>query len=307
MTCDTVKSFNLVLPNGTITTVDASKSDLFFALKGGLNRFGIISSIVYNTVPQTNQVYAGIQVYSASDIPSLLNFTQNLQKTNTDPKVGAILTLNGGTLSSLVDAAILLLFYDGPTAPPQFAPLASVGTSTISTVKSQDFASFISGVPSSIQAGNRGAFHTLMTDGITLNYLKAVYNESTYYGDLSILHGGSLLSYDVEPFIAYGQHATDSAFPHANSPLPLNLYFAWSDASQDAFWRGIMQQSINHLIDVAKAEGIYNADMYAYPNYALDTYTGEQLYGPTNAARLRSIRGEIDPSNIMLLSGGFTI
>ncbi|KAK6600126.1 putative FAD dependent oxidoreductase [Botrytis cinerea] len=285
LTCDTVVSFNLVLPNGTITKVDSSNPDLFFALKGGLNRFGIVTSIVLNTVPQQNTVYGGIQIYGIDAIPGLINATNTFQQENTDDKAQVILTINGA-----------------------FDPFNNVGAiPLISNVESQSFASFAKATPSNLQAGHRGAFHTMMTTSLTVGFMQAVYNESSFYGALAILHGGTFLSYDVEPFTDYGRYATDSAFPHANSPLPLNLYFAWTLQSQDAFWRGVMQQSIDHLTEVAKREGIFSEDQYAYPNYALSTYGGAQLYGPTNAARLREIQSKYDPNGVMLLAGGFNI
>jgi hypothetical protein len=44
--------------NGTITTASSAKNtDLFFALKGGLNRFGIVTSAVYYTHQQPDLVY----------------------------------------------------------------------------------------------------------------------------------------------------------------------------------------------------------------------------------------------------------
>jgi FAD/FMN-containing dehydrogenase len=80
LTCDTVISYNLVLPNGSITTVEASSnSDLTFALKGGLNRFGIVTSIVYKTVPQPNLVYGGYQYFESSAILALINATYTFQ------------------------------------------------------------------------------------------------------------------------------------------------------------------------------------------------------------------------------------
>ncbi|TEY82791.1 hypothetical protein BOTCAL_0027g00290 [Botryotinia calthae] len=304
LTCDTVVSFNLVLPNGTITKVDSSNPDLFFALKGGLNRFGIVTSIVLNTVPQQNTAYGGIQIYGIDAIPGLINATNTFQQENTDDKAQVILTINGG----LVPGAILISFYDGPTRPSAFDPFNNVGAiPLISNVEPQSFASFAKATPSNLQAGHRGAFHTMMTTSLTVGFMQAVYNESSFYGALAVLHGGTFLSYDVEPFTDYGRYATDSAFPHANSPLSLNLYFAWSLASQDAFWRGVMQQSIDHLTEVAKREGIFSEDQYAYPNYALSTYGGAQLYGPTNAARLREIQSKYDPNGVMLLAGGFNI
>ena len=77
--------------------------------------------------------------------------------------------------------------------------------------------------------------------------------------------------------------------------------------AEDALWRGYIQDSVNQLLAVAKAEGIYSPDMTAYPNYALSTYTGNQLYGAANAAKLRAIRVQVDPTGVMDLTGGFTL
>lgn len=302
LTSDTVISYNLVLPNGTATVVDANNPDLFFALKGGLNRFGVVTSIVYKAVPQPDLVYGGIQLFDSSAVPALIEATVAFQTDNTDPKAQVILTLNGGT----DPGAILLSFYDGAERPAAFDPYNNINPN-LDTLAVQTFASFSQTAPSTLVSGNRGAFATLSTSGLTKNFLTAVANESTYYGDLALLHSGLLLSYDIEPFLKYGEYATDSAFPHSNSPLPLNLYFSWSLETEDSFWRGIMQQSINHLTEVSKKEGIYDPQMYAYPNYALDTYTGPQLYGLTNAARLKVIQEQYDPEEVMSLAGGFSL
>ncbi|CCG85154.1 Predicted protein [Taphrina deformans PYCC 5710] len=303
LTCDTVINYQLVLPNGTITTVDSSTPDLNFALKGGLNRFGIVTEMTLKAVPQVGNVYGGISLYSADQIPSLLNATEVFQRTNTDPKAQVIVTLNGGPVGQ---SAILLTYYDGPSKPAAFAPFDKP-FSYLSTAKPQSFLSFSKVTPSQLSGGNRGAFHTLMTTDLTLPFMEAVYNETKHYSGLARKHGASLLSYDIEPFGKYGQYAVDSAFPHASSPLPLNLYFAWSslDAGEDAFWRAQMQTSIDTLTQVAMDEGIYAADP-AYPNYALSTYSGAQLYGETNAARLRDIKAAVDPDGVMDLAGGFT-
>lgn len=235
-------------------------------------------------------------------MPALVEATNTFQAANTDPKAQVILTINGG----LTPGAVLLSFYDGPGRPAAFDPYNNI-TPILDGLSTQTFTSFSQAAPSGVEAGNRGAFATLSTTSLTLGYLQAVANESSYWGALAVLHTGILLSYDIEPFMKYGEHATESAFPHDNSPLPLNLYFSWILDAEDAFWRGVMQQSINTLTEVAKAEGIYDPEMYAYPNYSLDTYTGEQLYGPTNAARLRAIREQVDPDGVMLLAGGFQL
>jgi len=35
------------------------------------------------------------------------------------------------------------------------------------------------------------------------------------------LHSGITASYDIEPFTKYGEFATESAYPHKHSPLPV--------------------------------------------------------------------------------------
>jgi hypothetical protein len=256
--------------------------------------------VVLKTKPQTD-VWGGLQLYGSDKLDELIAATQIFQDTNTDPKAQLILTLNGGT----VPGAIFLPFYDGPGRPAAFDMFNNITGAIIDTTKVQTYYSFSMGTPSQVEAGNRGAFATISTTTLTTTFMQAVKNESDFYGALSLLHSGTLLSFDVEPFSGYGKHATDSAYPHSHSPLPLNLYFAWTSANQDAFWRGVMQQSLNHLTEVAKSEGIFVEG--SYPNYALATASGTELYGATNAARLKKIQNKYDPNGIMSgLTGGFT-
>ncbi|PMB70683.1 putative FAD-linked oxidoreductase [Beauveria bassiana] len=299
--CDTVISYNLVLPNGTAITVDSTTPDLFFALKGGLNRFGIVTSIVFKTFPQPDLVYAGHQVFDASAVPALTRAIQHFHENSDDPKSSAILTLYGGTDNQ----PVLLLFHDGAGRPAAFDPFNNFAA-LVSTVKDQSFASFTGSFSSVSNASDkRGAFHTMSTSGYTQKFLAAIANESFHYGQIAQEHAASV-SYHIEPFMKYGKYATDSAFAHDNSPLPLNLLFFWDKEADDAFWRAIMQQSIDYLIKVATAEGISDTGMLAYPNFALHTYAGAQIYGSKNTARLRDIQFQYDPAGVMFLAGGFS-
>jgi len=68
-----------------------------------------------------------------------------------------------------------------------------------------------------------------------------------------------------------------------------------------------MRASLERLKAVAIKERIYGSHFTQFPNYALANTTAEELYGAHNAARLRKIRAETDPSGIMSLAGGFDI
>jgi FAD/FMN-containing dehydrogenase len=62
---DNVLSYEVVLASGQIVTATGSNNtDLFWALKGGSNNFGIVTSFTLRTFPST-QVWAG--VYSVAE------------------------------------------------------------------------------------------------------------------------------------------------------------------------------------------------------------------------------------------------
>jgi FAD/FMN-containing dehydrogenase len=85
------------------------------------------------------------------------------------------------------------------------------------------------------------------------------------------------------------------------------LYFAWTNPADDDWWYARMRESTQKLKQIAIEEGIYRDTYTAYPNYAISGTTAEELYGNQNAARLRTIRNQIDPDRVMDLAGGFSI
>ncbi|KAI1331462.1 hypothetical protein F5Y16DRAFT_422987 [Xylariaceae sp. FL0255] len=104
-------------------------------------------------------------------------------------------------------------------------------TALIDTVISQTYGSSAKLIPSQIVVHVWGAFTTMMTTRLTTGFLNAVFNELIHGSSFAPAHVGVLLSYKIEPFKGYGQYAIDSAFSHADSPLPLKLdYFGELEA-----------------------------------------------------------------------------
>jgi hypothetical protein len=114
-------SYELVLANGTIVTASAtSHPDLFVALKGGGNNFGVITNYKLQAHRQ-GQVYGGNLVFLRTpDLDAaLLRAVRDFTEHNTDDKAAIIVTAERTTVD-LVDSWILFLFYDGPESavPP---------------------------------------------------------------------------------------------------------------------------------------------------------------------------------------------
>nr|QTE75996.1 ZopR4 [Diffractella curvata] len=301
LTCDTVRSYNLVLPNGTITT--ASKRinpDLFFALKGGLNRFGIVTSAVFETHAQVPLIYGGQVFYSTDDIPAVINATLEFYKL-ADIKTQIMYII---ATTPTQESVILLAFHDGPNRPSSLSVFDNITplSSTLSTLSFSDFVHSIQDKPRI-----RGTADTISTTGITTGFIKAVSDQIAALREAAVSHGAASIAFDIEPFTDYGKHATDSAYPHTRSQLPLGLDFSWVSADDDEFWHDTAKNAIAKLKVVAAQEGIYNPKEAAYPNYSAASKTALQLYGEENTERLKRIRAQIDPYNVMKLAGGFDL
>lgn len=69
---DSVKSFEVVLANGSIVNANAQENpDLWAALKGGSNNFGIVTAFDLLTFPQ-GDIYGGNVVYTTDLFPQQL-------------------------------------------------------------------------------------------------------------------------------------------------------------------------------------------------------------------------------------------
>ncbi|KAK7926906.1 hypothetical protein PG985_003904 [Apiospora marii] len=84
--CDNVEAFEVVLADGTLVTADqhGSYSDLYWALKGGSNNFGVVTNFRMRTLPGSGPVWGGLTFFpkqlTESAIDALADFTENMHK-----------------------------------------------------------------------------------------------------------------------------------------------------------------------------------------------------------------------------------
>lgn len=233
-------------------------------------------------------------------MPALINATYAFSENNTDPKAQIIPSFNfvlGGVGSAT------LAFYDGPyPASDVFAAFNESKLKSFSDEwKTRDLSDLVRSSPVNLTANNRGVYHTVSLQRYSLNLLNIILNETTYYGQQSLLHEGTFVSYDVEPFLPYSQYAKDSAWPHKTNALPLNLYFGWTGEWNDEYWHNAIMRSAKVISDAAKAEGQDLSEMYLYPNYVIAGTDAEEMYGP-NLEKLRELRKKYDPEDVMGLT-----
>ncbi|KAF9496441.1 FAD-binding domain-containing protein [Pleurotus eryngii] len=308
LTVDTVTTYELVKPDGVIVTVThESDPDLFFALKGGFNNFGIVTKFTLKTFPQT-RVWGGLITYTFPHLDAIHAATAKFSNEVIDPKASLITTYNFLLGQPGVS---LLLFYDEPTPPPGiFDDFLAIPHFT-KDVSARSFLSLVLASPSDATAGQRGAFHTVPLLSYSENLLKAIVNESVFWGTRLGLKSASFISYDVEPFLptilAHGTAATAYPPVREQSFLPLNLYFAWGLTVFDSEFHDAIKTSAATIRQLAIAEGQASiVDAPHYGNYALFDTPLSDIYG-ANLPALQIIKSAIDPTNVMGLAGGWKL
>lgn len=125
---DNVVTYDIVLGNGTQITVNkTSHSDLFWALKGGANNYGIVTKFELKTyaVPKVSTT---IQVFNETNIPHFLSAVCEAAKLDDkDPiAAGMIATVTYNATTKVAQGSVLGV-QEGVSSPPsQFANFTKI-------------------------------------------------------------------------------------------------------------------------------------------------------------------------------------
>ncbi|KAG0693487.1 hypothetical protein DFH29DRAFT_1007238, partial [Suillus ampliporus] len=188
------------------------------------------------------------------------NFVANI----TDPKAQTIVTY----IYAFGEAVISqIVFYDGPSPPEVQASPSSATT--------------------------RAIFNTVSVLDYPVSLLKAIANESVFWGQSLTQSSVWLVTYSVEPFLpSIFSHSTiPSAYPPSRKRGTLSIeHLFYMDRSH--FGR----KPFNKPLDVA--------DAALYGNYAIFDTPLSNIYGK-NVPRLQALQDAVDPTNVMGLAGGF--
>jgi len=206
----------------------------------------------------------------------------------------------------------VLLFYDGPDRPPKIFDDFFLFIEIPIIVSNVSFAKFIKKLPSSNPfAGSRAYFDTIPVFQYSKPLLDVVFNETAFWGKkLFELDKSSAVAYAIEPLSAdfLSHNSTPSAYPpdRSRALFPTHMYFAWTSSAKDLDVAAAIRQSTVAIRSAALAEGLSVTNAALYGNYAIFGTDVKALYG-NNLERLKAIRSNVDPKNVMALAGGFKI
>ncbi|TCD60003.1 hypothetical protein EIP91_010921 [Steccherinum ochraceum] len=303
---DNIVAYELVLPSGAVTTVtETSNSDLFFALRGGWNNFGIVTKFTMKTYPQ-GQVWGGIIEISSEHLDAVNAATLNYIENAADPKSALAASYVFSPSSGLV--SLLVLFYSEPSPPSGlFDDFLSI-PAIVQDISTRSYVSLVQSVPET--ANLRTFYHTVPHAFYDASTLNTIVNETSFWGEKLANDSFVSLTYVAEPFLpTILTHSTSpTAWPPSRNKafLPTNVAIKWSDPAADTLMHDSISASVQNVINVANqdGQGLDNAPFYG--NYALFSTPVQSIYG-SNLGRLKKIKATYDPQNVMSLAGGWKI
>ncbi|TEB19619.1 FAD-binding domain-containing protein [Coprinellus micaceus] len=299
---DSIVAFELVKPTGEVVEVThESDPELFFALKGGGNNFGVVTKFTMKTFPQ-GQIWGGTITYADPAVFGAVNAaTAKFSAESTDPKA--------------VLLAYTTFFQGTPLLQAQFLNISSVA----STVATQSFTAMINAITISPRPGwsavcpSIPCAHSLgvSVPAYSLSFMTVLTEQLLSVGpelsDKSLI----FLGFVSEPFIPsiLSHNTHDTAYPFTRDVLytPFNIFVAWADPSQDKAMKAAIEKISEVLEKTLVEEGYKDVPTSPlYPNYALWDAPLERIYG-TNLPKLQEVKRRVDPGDVMGLAGGFKV
>ncbi|KAK8008142.1 FAD-binding oxidoreductase [Apiospora marii] len=310
LVCDNVVNFQVVLADGSLVDANATHNgDLFWALKGGTNNFGVVTSFTMSTYP-ISTVWAGIKAYTLDDLPALFDAMLEYQSQPVkDPY--ANLMMQGFMSNATVGVVLNLVYLKPEESPAAFAPFYHINTTSDST-KLTRLSEFISGqgpqgFPPRVDwrttafkptKGHYEALTGLLTDSKALEQIKSVTAGTAAFG--------------LQPISARVIHEGRSRGGNTLGLSPVNQTWFVIDSGcwfpdDDALVHDATRSMIQSIELKSKEEAAYLPYLFMSDS----SWDQEVIlhYGPSSNARLRKVQAQYDPDHVFqhLVPGGFKL
>ncbi|KAH7141930.1 hypothetical protein EDB81DRAFT_948217 [Dactylonectria macrodidyma] len=301
--CDNVESYEVVLANGEIVKATAKKhSDLYWALRGGGNNFGLVVGFNLKTYSLPNgELWGGGRTYTEESFPALTDAVVNLiNNSPNDPKAGF---WSVWAYFNKTKIALPTLYYaepDGGDAAiwDDFNALEAVSDTTQTRHISEYAKEGMDGVPN----GLREMYYsiTAKVDRQLLQFAQDLYFETVV--DVADIPG------ILPTLVVQGITIPQLKKMEQNGGNPLGIkaddgpFFLilmgvmWADNADDDVVFHWVSDFIKGVDAEAKRRGLDND--YIYMNYASQYQDVISSYGDENKAKLKKIANKYDPKQV---------
>ncbi|MCJ1396412.1 hypothetical protein MMC18_009302 [Xylographa bjoerkii] len=319
--CDNVVNFEIVLASGKLTNANATAlPDLFRALKGGWNNYGIVTRFDLAAFPQGNILGGNIVQDISYRDEVFAAFADIAGDSEYDIHASLVMGLIFNATSQAWALSTTAIYTNPVLNPPVFDELLAIPT-IANTQHITNLSTLAAEAPT---PPLNWAFLT-GTYGVSGPLLSAIFNSfnATMY-DFNIPNG-ILWSVAFEPLpTVIVQHsdskggnslgttpkdgnAVSPQIPHTDKDIVLLLAGIWTDSISDSLVEKTAQKMMKDAADIARRMGLLHR--FQYINYADPSQDPIGSYGPENVKRLRAASRKYDPKGVFQtrVPGGFKL
>ncbi|KAH3940607.1 hypothetical protein HBH70_025790 [Parastagonospora nodorum] len=300
LACDNVASYDLVTASGKIINVSPqSYADLYWALRGGGNNFGIVTTFHYETLEQ-GLMFATKRQYNSTYVPALIDaFNNAVHGAENDTKLAHFVGL--AYFSGMQIASTEYEYFtpvDPPNPPPILKEYLSIPPSQHET-RNTTLASITPGLSESMPAGFRS---TMWSQAFKLN-AELMRRMSDDFFAIAPSVPGIAPSLGFQAFSVPALRAMQKKGGNAlglspdDGPLFHVLFFvSWTDVKDDKVVMKAAQDFLKKAVEMAKELGVDSR--YIYMPYSSPYQKVIEGYGLENVKRLNMVSRKYDPQRV---------
>lgn len=312
-TCDSVLEFEVVTPDAEVRIVNATHhAELFWALKGSLGAFGIVTRIKVPTIRNTG-VYGGSVSYHDERLEAVFAALESMSHVPPeDPHTQGYLSFgwmgNGDDRDKMHMNAVYLVNTDGIATGPSIDSLKRIAYvhSTLRHTSIHDSAE-------ELDAGNspglrRRKFTLTVYPGHERAGMRTVHRLCSRATASLSLQPNETSGVTIQPLTVPMMQRGHSSSGEANSNIfnldpaagPLLLVSVetwWADANRDEMFEAHMDELYVSLLEELGGKGLVH-EGFVYPNYAWEKQEPFAELEECVKERLRAVRKRYDSEGV---------
>ena len=288
-----------------------TNSDLFQALKGGSNNFGVVTRLDVVTFPQ-GQLWGGAIFYNASVFPQLVRAFSDFAL---GPADDAAHTYIAAAYSNGTEiAASEVIRTDGKANPPSLAPLASIQPQVLNTLRKDSLANFTKEISSFNTPNTRMLWFTtsIRPDQQLLNDVHDIWSKALEHAkSIKGLLSFTLVYQIVTKNMLINSHAKGGnslgLMPDDGPFIIVEVNSEHKDAADDATF---IELDKSVLAEIDKLAARRNKSVrFRYLNYAYKDQHVIESYGTDSVKALQAVSKSYDPDGFFQqnVPGGFKL
>ncbi|KAF8533094.1 hypothetical protein BDD12DRAFT_763104 [Trichophaea hybrida] len=295
----------MVLADGRVVTASESENpDLFWAIRGAGQYFGVVVEFTYQAHEQKNHVWAGQMLFPADKVDAVVDFANHLAVVTKGEC--ALLAGIGAPPPLMGNLGILIVgFYNGPKqqAEALFAPLLQLNP-IINTTEEMPYSKLNGVINGMVPYGGRKVFKgSALITPINPSFIRNMIEEIQLFHRRLPDANQSIVLFEIYNTTGWCNiPQTATAFANRGNHQNAMIVMKWADPANDgecrSWAREMAKKFTTEFERVKKEQNIMNEAVGEYSNYdGLLSTNPPNIFG-VNFERLSKLKAVFDPGNI---------